>query len=277
MAFKFISKKNEDTRTHEVTEQERSLILNPDTDFDTVETYKAIRTNIMFSMPKTDKGKIVAVTSAAPNEGKSTTTVNLALTFAQMGAKVILVDGDLRKSRVHRYLNIPRGDGVTNVLCGFSTLEDTIQHNVRDGLDILTAGAVPPNPAELLASEEFEHMVAQLREMYDYVFIDTSPIPVVTDASFIVRVSDGAVVIVRQDVTTYDQFETALDYTKKTGTKILGVIVLGVREKNRKYYYSKRGKYAYRYGYADATKKAVEEAEKAKNEKKTEKKDESKN
>lgn len=274
MAFKFKSKKNEDNRTHEATEQERSLILNPDTDFDTVETYKAIRTNIMFSMPKTDKGKIVAVTSAAPNEGKSTTTVNLALTFAQMGAKVILVDGDLRKSRVHRYINVPRGDGVTNVLCGFSTLEDTIRHNVRDGLDILTAGAVPPNPAELLASEEYERMIARLREMYDYVFIDTSPIPVVTDASFIVRSSDGAVIIVRQDITTYDQFETALEYTKQTGTKVLGVILLGVREKNRKYYYSKHGKYASRYGYADAPKKAAMEAEERK---KNEKKDEAKN
>ena len=91
-------------------------IINDETDFETVETYKSIRTNIMFSMAKSEQGKVIVITSSMPNEGKTTTSINLAITFAQMGAKVLLIDCDLRKARVHRYLDIERGKGLTNVL-----------------------------------------------------------------------------------------------------------------------------------------------------------------
>ena len=228
-------------------------ILNDKSDFDTVETYKTIRTNIMFSIPKTSKGKAIVITSASPGEGKTTTTINLAITFAQMGAKVILLDCDLRKARTHRYLGIERKDGVSNVLCGFTELDSTIKRNIRENLDCLTAGEIPPNPAELLGSAEFAELINTLRERYDYVFIDTPPITVVTDAMLAMENADGVVVVVRQDFTTFDLLDDTMDSVKKSGVKILGVVMLGSELQAKKYgYYRRAGRkygYRYRYGY----------------------------
>ena len=228
-------------------------VLNDKTDFDTVETYKTIRTNIMFSIPKTPKGKAIAVTSAIPGEGKTTTTINLAITFAQMGASVIVVDCDLRKSRVHRYLGIERKDGVSNVLCGFTELDRAIRRGVRENLDCLTAGEIPPDPAELLGSDGFTDLIKTLCERYDYVFIDTPPVTVVTDAILVMENSVGVVVVVRQNVTTFDLLDISMDSIKKSSIKILGVVMLGSEPQAKKYgYYRKSGKryrYGYKYGY----------------------------
>lgn len=228
---------------------EKQRILNDKSDFNVVEAYKSIRTNIMFSMPKTENGKVIVITSSIPGEGKTTTTINLALTFAQTGARVLLLDCDLRKSRTHRYLQMERTEGVSNVLCGFTTLDKAIKKNVRDGLDCLTAGEIPPNPAELIESEEFGKMISTLREKYDYIFIDTPPITVVTDAAVAMRQSDGTVVVVRQDLTTFDMLDETMENIDTTGTKIIGVIMLGSEEKHGKYGYYKNGKYGYKYGY----------------------------
>ena len=224
-------------------------VLNDKSSFDTVETYKAIRTNVMFSMPKTEKGKVIVITSAAPGEGKTTTSINLAITFAQMGAKVMLMDCDLRKSRVHRYLELDRKNGVTNVLCGFSPLDQAIKRDVRENLDVLPAGEIPPNPAELMETEEFRKLIYTLQERYDYIFIDTPPITVVTDAAVAMKHSMGAVVVIRNNVTTFDMMDAAMERIRTTGVKILGAIVLGTEEKSKKYGYYKNKKYGYRYGY----------------------------
>ncbi len=224
-------------------------ILHDNSDFDTIETYKTIRTNIMFSMPKTELGKVVVITSASPGDGKTTSTINLAITFAQTGARVLLIDCDLRKSRVHRYLKLGRKDGITNVLCGFSEFEKSVKKNVRDNLDVLTAGEIPPNPSELLESEEFEKLLDEVREKYDYIFIDTPPMTVVTDAAIVMKNSTGVVVVVRQNVTTYDLMDITMDHVRMTGIKILGVIMLGCEDKRKKYSYYKSGKYGYKYKY----------------------------
>ena len=248
-------------KNKEVT-QPTERILNDKTDFNTVETFKTIRTNIMFSIPKTDKGKAIIVTSAAPGEGKTTTSINLAITFAQMGAKVIIIDCDLRKSRVHRYLGVDRENGVSNVLCGFIELDKAIKRNVRENLDCITAGKIPPNPAELIGSEEFAELVSKLCSRYDYVFIDTPPVNVVTDALLAMEHAIGVIVVTRHNVTTFDILDVAIDSIKKGGVKILGVIMLGtLDQKAKKYkYYNEAGgthkrpytygyKYSYRYGY----------------------------
>lgn len=224
-------------------------ILQDSSDFDTIETYKTIRTNIMFSMPKTEKGKVVVITSASPGDGKTTTTINLAITFAQTGARVLLIDCDLRKSRVHRYLKLSRKDGITNVLCGFSEFEKSVKKNVRDNLDVLTAGEIPPNPSELLESEEFEKLLGEVCEKYDYIFIDTPPMTVVTDAAIVMKNSTGVIVVVRQNITTYDLMDITMDHVRMTGIKILGVVMLGCEDKRKKYGYYKSGKYGYKYKY----------------------------
>lgn len=232
------------TKNIELTGSEN--ILNKNTPFITVETYKSIRTNIMFSIPKSDKGKVVVITSSSPGEGKTTTSINTALTFAQTGAKVILIDCDLRKSRVHRYLHIEKGDGLSNVLCGFCELDKTIKRNVRDGLDILTAGEIPSNPSELLENVEFANVLSQLQSEYDYIFIDTPPITVVTDALVVMQHCHGVVVVARDNYTTYELLDITMDNIKMSNTKIFGVVMVDAIDTSKKYSYYK---YGYKYGY----------------------------
>lgn len=230
-------------------QQER--IISSETDFNTVETYKSIRTNIMFSIPKSDSGKIISITSAAPGEGKTTTSVNLAITFAQTGAKVILLDCDLRKSRIHRYLKIDRKEGVTNILCGFCKFEDAVRRNVRQNLDVLTAGEIPLNPAELLENSAFADLLDRLKSEYDYVFIDTPPVTVVTDAVIISKQCNGVVVVVRSNSSTFDLLDSSMDFIKKSGTKIIGVIMVGCEERKIRYGKYKNSKYKYKYKYSN--------------------------
>lgn len=224
-------------------------VLTDQTDFNTIETYKSIRTNVMFSIPKTEKGKVVLVTSSAPNEGKTTTSINLAITFAQMGARVILIDCDLRKARVHKYLGLERMDGVSNVLCGFVDLDKAIKYGIRENLDCLTAGAIPPNPAELMETEEFTNLIETLKERYDYVFLDTPPMTVVTDAVVAMKHATGVIVVVRENMTVYDALDDTMDSIRKTNAKLLGVIVLDCDERSKRYSYYKRSKYGYKYKY----------------------------
>lgn len=230
--------------------RETEKILSKKSNFDTVETYKSIRTNIMFSIPKSDKGKIITITSPAPSEGKTTTAINLAITFAQTNSKVLLIDCDLRKARVHRYLQIERGIGISNVLCGFCKLESAIKKQVRENLDVLTAGELPPNPAELLNNDVFGAVLSELQEKYDYIFIDTSPMTVVTDATIVLPKSQGVVVIVRENQTTFDLLDETMEDIKKVKTKILGVVVLDSAKKEKKYGYYKYKKYGYKYNYS---------------------------
>ena len=225
------------------------FILTDETDFTTTEAYKTIRTNIMFSIPKTEQGKVILVTSSAPNEGKTTTSINLAITFAQTGAKVLLMDCDLRKARVHKYLGLERVDGVSNVLCGFTELDQAIKYGVRENMDCLTAGAIPPNPAELMESEEFKILLSTLQERYDYIFIDTPPVAVVTDAVITMKYCTGVIVVVRENMSMYDALDDTMERIKKSGTKILGVIMVDCDERIGRYSYYRRGRYGYKYKY----------------------------
>ncbi len=224
-------------------------VINPETDFDTLETYKSIRTNIMFSIPQKDQGKVILLTSACPGEGKTTTAINAAITFAQMGAKTILLDCDLRKARVHRYLQLKRNNGVTNLICGYTELAKAIKKDIRENLDILTAGDIPPNPAELLETEQFGKLISVLREHYDYIILDTPPITVVTDAAVMAKHADGIVLVTRQEKTTHDLLSIAIAEIRKTQTPILGAIVHDCSEKRKKYYYHSGYKYSYKYKY----------------------------
>lgn len=236
-------------KTKNVDADNALRVINEKSNFDTVETYKSIRTNIMFSLPKSDNGRIIAITSAAPGEGKTTTSINLAITIAQTGNKVLLIDCDLRKSRVHRYLQIDRGEGITNILCGFSEFDKAIRKNVRDNLDVLTSGEIPPNPAEILQAEAFAALIAGLKDSYDYIIIDTPPVTVVTDAIIVTKQCDGIVLVIKEDQTGYDMLDETVDAIRKANTKIIGAIYLANESKSQKYGYYKHGKYKYKYDY----------------------------
>ena len=173
----------------------------------------------------------------------------MAITFAQTGAKVILVDCDLRKSRVHRYLQLDRKSGVSNVVCGYTKLDDAIQTGVREHLDVLTAGEIPPNPAELLGTTEFKNLLEQLKERYDYIFVDTPPLTVVTDASIIMNNCNGTIIVARENMTTFDMLDVSMSEIARSGTKLLGVILLDSTERQKKYGYYKTNKYGNKYGY----------------------------
>ncbi len=238
------------SRTVDFNPEEMLVCYNKD--FRTVEAYKSIRTNIMYSMPRTEGGKVIAVTSATASEGKSTTCINLALTFAQVNARVLLIDCDLRKPKLHRYLRIERKDGLSNVLCGFCELKDAIKVGVKENLDVLTSGEVPPNPAELLQTEAFEKMLNELKKVYDYIIIDTPPLNIVTDAIFPIRNSTGTILLTRKDYTTYDMIEHALETIKRVNANVIGTIMIDNKENDNVGVYKKsKYKYGYKYKYKE--------------------------
>lgn len=233
-----------------VTANETEYIIDDNTTFRVLESYKTARTNIMFSLPKSDKGKIVLITSSEPAEGKTTTSINLSYTFAQTDAKVILIECDLRKPRLHRYIGIDRGVGMSNVLCGFATLDEAIRKGVKGNMDCITAGEIPMNSAELLMSDEMDALLDELSQRYDYIFIDTPPVMTVTDAMILAPKSSGTVLVVRQETSTYDVIDKTVDLMKQSGIKILGFIFKMSPESSKKLWDAKRAdRYAYKYLY----------------------------
>ena len=217
--------------------------------FAVVEAYKNIRIHLMSAL-KEMNGKVVAFSSPNASEGKSTTSVNIAITLSQLNKKVIIVDSDIRRATINKKLNLPNDNGCRDVLSGESTLEEAIiKYNPY--LDVLTSGTVASNPSELFSSAAFDRLLSELRDKYDYVIIDTPPINLVSDSLAIAQKCDGLVLIVRASVTTYAAFKSALATIKQLNINIIGTVINGsgaARKKYRSYYkYSKYGysKYAY--------------------------------
>ena len=228
-----------------------NTLLTDCTDFVTKEAYKAARTNIRFSLSGSKGGKKIIVTSASPGEGKTTTCLNLAIAFAQTDAKVLVIDADLRKPRIYRHLSIERENGLSDLLCGLIETKDAIKHCARHNLDCITSGQIPPNPAELLSSKEMEDLFEELSAKYDYIFVDTPPVTVVTEAAAMAKNANGVIVVVRQNSTIHESIERALANLKMADAKILGYILNGVDHSAYGYktYNHKYKQYGYRYGY----------------------------
>lgn len=240
-----------DTKKKSVEDNQRAII-GEDTPFVIRESYKTARTNIIFSVSGMLKEgcKTIVMTSANPGEGKTTTTLNLAITFAQTGAKVLAVDCDLRKPRMHRYIGIKKNIGISSVLSKQVTLDEAIHKNVKNGLDVLASGEIPPNPAELLASESMKALINELSERYDYIFFDTPPVTVVTDASALSTFVDGVIVVVRQNYTDHETLAMGVDLLNIAKAKILGFFINDVQtQRGGGYRYRYGYKYSYRYGY----------------------------
>lgn len=236
--------------TKTVAADDGNFIIDDNTPFRVMESYKTARTNIMFSLPKSEKGKVVLITSSEPAEGKTTTSINLAYTFSQTGAKVILIDCDLRKPRIHRYLKIDRGIGMSNVLCGFSNLDQAIKKGVKGKLDCITSGEIPMNSAELLMSDVMDSILDELSSKYDYIFIDTPPVMTVTDAMILAPKCSGTVIVVRQETSTYDVIDKTVELMKQSGIKVLGFIFKLSPDSSKKLWAAKRNyRYSYKYLY----------------------------
>ena len=221
--------------------------LNESTPFSIREAYKSIRTNLLFSLAPFG-GKVVVVSSALPNEGKSTTCGNIAITLAQTSAKVLLIDGDLRKPTQHKFFEVDNTKGLSNLLVGFDSVADSVKRNTVKNLDLITAGALPPNPSELLGSENMQVFLQKMEEYYDFILIDSPPINIVTDAVVLSQYAAGILMVTRAMETTIDELDNALATVRTAGSNVLGVVVSDVPVGNRSKYYSsyrKNGYYSY--------------------------------
>lgn len=214
--------------------------------FQVRESYKTARTNIDYSILKKGCKKIV-FTSSSKSEGKTVTAINVASALAQqVSIKVLVIDCDLRRPHVHSALNIVPTPGLTNYLNDECTFEDIVKPTKLENLHAVCYGAVPPNPSELLSSEAMMSFIKYVEDTYDYIIFDTPPIGVVVDAIPIIQKSDGVVVVVKDNATTYPELQKTLDTLKRSGGKTLGVIVNKVKPTEPKKY----SKYSYGYyGY----------------------------
>lgn len=209
------------------------------TDFHTQETYKALRTNISFCG---DDIHTIAITSSFPNEGKSEVSLRLAYAFAETGAKTILVDADIRNSKLGEKLGVTAQTGLTHVLSGKEkNLQGTVKKTDIESLDILFPGANAPNPAELLGKERFTLLLQLLREKYDYVIIDCPPLIPVIDAAIIAKQCDGTLMVISQGDVRKRDAKKSLDQLKLSGAHILGTVLNKVEITQKKY--GKYGKY----------------------------------
>lgn len=202
------------------------------------EQYKTIRTNIEFAQIGSSV-KSIAVTSSISMEGKSTTTVNLAYTYAQTGKKVLIVDADLRKPILHKTFKLNNNVGLTTALVNDEySLESVIQYSEDFDLYILPSGPIPPNPAELVGSQEFSALLAQITELFDLVIFDTPPLHSVTDGQIISSKVDGTILVVRQNYVRRDQVVEAKVSLDNVKASLIGYILNDVPiNKNKGYGY----------------------------------------
>jgi capsular exopolysaccharide synthesis family protein len=199
------------------------------------ESYRTLRTNIQYS--SFDKEiKIIVVTSSEPGEGKSTTSGNLALSFAQAEKKTIIIDCDLRKPSIHKNFRISNLIGLSDVIIGKEKVKDAV-HEYNDYLSVLTSGKLPPNPSEMLGSKAMTNLLELLKEHFDIIILDSAPLHAVTDAQILSTKADGTILVVRADRTKRDSVIQAKALLDKVGTKILGIVLNGVESSRRKYYY----------------------------------------
>lgn len=214
----------------------RTLIAMFDSKSPISEQYRTIRTNIQFS--SIDKEvKTLMVSSAGPGEGKSTTAANLAVVFAQQGKKVLLVDSDMRKPAVHYTFNQVNTFGLTSVLTKEMTLEKAVRETEDENLFVLTSGPIPPNPAELLASQAMGQFIENAQQLFDLIVFDTPPLLAVADSQILANKCDSSILVVSAGRTEKEQMLKAKEILESAQSKLLGVVLNNKKIENNDYYY----------------------------------------
>lgn len=200
------------------------------------EAYRMLRTNLQFTTP--DKPlRTLLITSADPEEGKSTVAANLAASFGQAGQTVILINADLRRPTVHRFFGVSPSVGLTSVLVGAASLEEALQETDVDGVRILPSGPTPPNPAELLGSEAMGDVIAEARQLADFVLFDAPPLMAVTDPGLLAPRVDGCLLVVHAGVTEKDKALRAKEQLENLGAHIVGAVINRLDGGPGSYYY----------------------------------------
>ncbi|HEU4879550.1 MAG TPA: polysaccharide biosynthesis tyrosine autokinase, partial [Gemmatimonadaceae bacterium] len=207
------------------------------------EAYRTLRTNLIFSQ-SVQSLRTIVVTSAAPSEGKTTTAANMAVSFAQQGMRVLIVDCDLRRSRLHKMFAIPREPGLTEFVLGQMDQDAVTRETAVPGLYVLPSGQLPPNPAELLGGNKMRDALAKLSEAFDLVVLDTPPLLAASDAAILATLADGVVMVVRAGVTEIEAGQQAIQQLASVGARVVGAVLNDPDAKVQKY-----GGY-YKYEYA---------------------------
>ena len=218
------------------------------------ESYRGIRTNILFSSAESEP-QVIMVTSAGPREGKTITSSNLAITMAQSGSRVLILDCDLRRPKMHKMFGMSKDRGLTNLLVKNASLEETIIASDIPNLDVLPSGPLPPNPSEMLGSRRMAELIATLRKQYTRILIDSPPITAVTDAVVLGKAVDGVVLVIRAGQTVREVAKNSVHQLHAVGANVLGAVLNAVDIGKDKYYYYYYYQYQYYYYGDDGEKK----------------------
>lgn len=226
---------------------EEQSIIGEKLSFGAAEAYKVLRTNIQFALPDEQKCRIIGVTSSCSGEGKSTTAVNLSYTLAQAGERVLLIEADMRLPTLSRRLNLQPTPGLSNILAGLLSAFDAIQKSeIHDNLECIIAGDLPPNPSELLGTKWMKTLMDVLSSNYDFIILDLPPVTEVVDAVVASKLTNGMVVVVRQNYANRRALAAAMQQLRYAEAKVLG-FVMTCSELQKKGNYKKG--YGYGYGY----------------------------
>lgn len=252
MGWKLFSRKKKDN----AEKWNAKTMFGPNMSFATTEAYKLLRANLMFSFSDEGAGHVIGVTSSVQAEGKSSTACNTAYALAEAGAKVLLLDADLRRPSVAAKLGLAKAPGLTNLLVARGDYRDTIQHcTIAPGLDIISSGDIPPNPSELLSSGRMARLMKELTGQYDYVVVDLPPVNVVSDAIAVSKLLDGVVMVVRSGVSEQRMLAEALRQLKLVNVRILGFVYRDNEPGGSRY--GKKYGYKYKKYYSEYERKAT--------------------
>lgn len=214
------------------------------------EAFRKLRTNLQF-LAVDNPPRVIVVTSSMPSEGKSTTAINLALALAEAERSVVLVDGDMRRPMLAKYLDLVGTVGFSTVLSGAASLSDALQKTRFPGLTVLTSGAIPPNPSELLGSQSARKLLNELRTEFDYVIVDSTPLLAVTDAAILAAGADGVLIMARHGQTRRELLSHAVESLRSVGAPLLGAVFTMVPMRGASSY-----SYAYTYYGHESSDKA---------------------
>jgi succinoglycan biosynthesis transport protein ExoP len=233
--------------------KQRPLIVQADPKSPRAESFRSLRTNLQF-LDVSDQPRSYVITSSIQSEGKSTTAANLAIALADAGHRVIIIDADLRRPKLASYFDLEGAVGLSDVLIRRATLEDTMQPWGRGALTVLPAGAIPPNPSELLGSSVMQKLITGLEKQFDYVLIDAPPLLPVTDGALLARHTGGALVVVAAGRTHKNQLKGALESLVHVNASVSGLVMTMVPTKGPDAYGYSRYGYGAGYGYTEDVK-----------------------
>ena len=231
-----MAKKVKNNTPYALSPEQAAKTVGPGLSFEASEAYKLLRTNLAFSFPESGKSKVIGITSALRSEAKTTTSMNLAYSLAETGKRVLLMEGDMRLPVISKRLKLRKAPGLSNLLAGQGTGNEVLQSSgLLNNLKVITAGTIPPNPAELLDSDPMEVTISTMRDYFDYVIVDLPPVMAVSDALVVSKYLDGIVVVVRQNVCDKKSLAETVRQLRFSQAKLLGFVVSGSDTKQKKY------------------------------------------